>query len=148
MPGETGTSDKMQANSICSMPVLLGFCIGNGASYAALYISGLVFLWVLVAQGVAPDQVYARAYESTPYLIYAHILGFVTTATGGYWTARLSSTNPLRRTLFAGILMSVFVVAQLAIPYDLPIPWWSQLASVLIPIPAFIAGMLWWKHRA
>jgi hypothetical protein len=141
-------SSEIEPNRVCTMPVLLGFCIGNGASYAALYLSGLVFLWVLVAQGVAPEQVYARAYQSTPYLVYAHILGFLTTMPGGYWTARLSSGSPVRRTLLASALMSAFVVAQLAIPYDLPIPWWSQIASVVTPIPAFIAGMLWWKHRA
>jgi hypothetical protein len=141
-------SGEIEPNPVRTMPVLLGFCIGNGASYAALYISGLVFLWVLVAQGVPPEEVYARAYQSTPYLVYAHILGFLAMAPGGYWTARLSSGSPVRRTLFAGALMSSFVVAQLAIPYDLPIPWWSQVASVVTPIPAFIAGMLWWKHRA
>jgi len=130
------------------LPTLIAFVIGVGASYSALYLSGLIFLWVLVAQGVPPEQTYARAYESTPYLIYAHTLGFVTTSVGGYWAARLSPNQALRVTVKAGLLASAFAFAQLSLPYDLPIPWWSQLASIAIPLPAFIAGMTWQRHRA
>lgn len=136
----------MRANK--TVPMVVGFCVGVGGSYVALFTSGLIFLWVLIAQGIAPENVYAQAYQSTPYLIYAHILGFVTTAPGGYWTARLSSDGTLWQVIFAGSLMTIFAFVQLAIPYELPIPWWSQIASVVTPIPAFVAGMYLWKHRA
>jgi hypothetical protein len=47
--------------------------------------------------------------------------------------------------LLAGLLLSLFAFAQLLIPYEVPNPTWSRIASVVIPVPAFLLGALWWR---
>ena len=129
-----------------SVAVLLGAAIGNGISYAVLFICGLVFLWVLTAQGVPTQELYSRAYQSNSYLIFAHIVGLVCLLPGGFWTARLSRERPLFNALLAGLLISALALTQNLAPYNLPIPLWSRIASAVIPIPAFLLGAFWWRR--
>jgi hypothetical protein len=128
--------------------ILLGFSIGNGVSYAFLYIFGTVFLWILSAQGVPSQELYSRAYQSTEYLILAQSVALLTIIPGGYWCARLSPKNHIANALIAGLLLSLFSFVQLLIPYDVPNPTWSRIASVVIPVPAFLFGALWWRKYA
>lgn len=132
---------------LTAMPIVIGFCIGNGASYAILYVSGLAFLWILVAQGVTPQHAYAQAFQSNSYLLYTHALAFFATAFGGYWTARLSQRDPVWHALFAGVGMLLFGVVQFAVPYELPVPSMSRLITIVSPVPAFLFGALWWKGQ-
>jgi hypothetical protein len=126
--------------------VLIGASIGNGISYAVLSVSGLAFVWVLAAGGVPAQEIYSRAYQSTGYLIFAHLLGLICLVPGGYWTARFSTERQLGNAVFAGILLSLFSLLQTFVPYNTPIPLWSQLASVLIPVPAYLLGAYIWRR--
>jgi hypothetical protein len=126
--------------------VLISAAIGIALSYVILFIFGLIFLWVLVVQGVPANQSYARAYESTSYIVFAHGVGFLCLLPGGLWTAKLSSSLPIRNAAVAGVLVAVFAAIGNLIPYDLPIPFWSRIASILLPVPAFICGALL-QHR-
>ena len=128
--------------------VLIGAAIGCGISYAVLLIFGLVFLWILVAQGVPSQELYARAYQSTGYLVFAHLTSVFCLAPGGYWSTRLDPTNSLVSAVIAGALVSVFSMTSNLLPYELPIPMWSRILSVVIPIPAFSIGALWWRREA
>jgi hypothetical protein len=129
-----------------SVAVVFGAAIGNGIAYTVLSGCGLVFLWVLVAQGVPTRELYSRAYQSNSYLIFAHVVGLGCLLPGGYWTARLSREGPIRNAGLAGILISVFSLTQNLVPYNLPIPFWSRVASAAIPIPAFLLGALYWRR--
>jgi ABC-type methionine transport system permease subunit len=123
-----------------STAVFIGAAIGMALSYVVLFIFGLIFLWTLVAQGVPGNESYARAYESTPYLVFAHLVGFLCLLPGGLWIARLSAHTSIRHALYAGLLVALFSLIGNLVPYYLPIPFWSKVASVLLPVPAFILG--------
>jgi hypothetical protein len=142
------TTTKTQNNqSQCSSltAILVGFSVGNGVSYFFLYVFATAFLWVLAAQGVPSQELYSRAYQSTAYLIFAQSVALLTIIPGGYWCARLSPRNAMVNALLAGLLLSLFAFAQLLIPYEVPNPTWSRIASVVIPVPAFLLGALWWR---
>ena len=123
-----------------STAVFIGAAVGMALSYVVLFVFGLIFLWALVAQGVPGNESYARAYESTPYLVFAHLVGFLCLLPGGLWTARLSANTSVRHALYAGLLVTLFALIGNLVPYYLPIPFWSKIASVLLPIPAFLIG--------
>jgi hypothetical protein len=143
----SAAAENTRPGSGRSVAVLVGAAIGNGIAYAVLSISGLVLLWVLTAQGVPAQELYSRAYQSNAYLLFAHFVGLVCLLPGGYWAARLSREGPVLSALLAGSLVSVFTLAQNFVPYNFPIPLWSRVASIAIPIPAFALGALW-RHRA
>jgi len=131
-----------------AIAVVIGAAIGNGLSYAVLFVSGTVFLWVLVLSGVPANDVYSRAYESTPYLLFAHTLGFAFLVPGGIWAAKLSYHSHLRNALLAGLLVALFTLLSNFVPYYLPIPWWSRTLSVVAPIFAFLLGALLQRRAA
>jgi hypothetical protein len=79
-----------------AMAILLGAAIGNGIAYAVLSVCGVVFLWVLTAQGVPAQELYVRAYQSNSYLLFAHVVGLVCLLPGGYWGARAVRAIPRR----------------------------------------------------
>ena len=128
--------------------VLIGAAVGVGISYAVLFLSGLIFLWVLTTQGVPIQELYSRAYQSTPYLAFAHAFGFLCLVPGGYWSARLSITKPLLTAVLAGSLVTAFSLSTNLLPYELPIPLWSRIVSVVSSVPAFCLGALWWQRAA
>ena len=128
--------------------VLIGAAIGNGISYAVLFVFGLVFLWSLALQGVPTQDLYVKAYQSTSYLAFAHIVGFLCLIPGGYWSARLSPNKPLLAALLAGGIVAAFTATTNLIPYELPIPLWSRITSVVAAIPAFGLGAAWWRRAA
>jgi hypothetical protein len=130
-----------------SAAVLIGAAVGSALSYVVLFIFGLVFLWVLVAQGVPGNESYARAYESTTYLAFAHAVGFICLLPGGYWASRLSQRRHSRNAALAGAMVAVFAVIGNLVPYYLPVPLWSRIASIILPIPAFLLGA-WLQRRA
>ncbi len=131
-----------------AIAVVIGAAVGNGLSYSVLFVSGLVFLWILVLSGVPANDAYSRAYESTPYLLFAHALGFACLVPGGSWAAKLSYHAPVRNALLAGLLVALFTLLSNFVPYYLPIPWWSRLASVAAPVPAFLLGALLQRRAA
>jgi hypothetical protein len=128
--------------------VVIGAAVGNGLSYAVLFTCGLVFLWVLVFSGIPANDAYAKAHESTAYLLFAHSLGFACLVPGGVWTAKLSLDSHVRNALWAGVLVSLFAFLANFVPYYVPIPWWSRIASVALPVPAFLLGALLHRHAA
>ncbi|HEV6968675.1 hypothetical protein [Roseateles sp.] len=119
---------------------LLGAAVGIASSYVVLFISGLVFVWALVWSGVPENESYARAYESTAYLAFAHALGFVCMLPGGLWAARFSERAHTRNAAIAGLLVALFALTANLVPYYLPVPLWSKVASTILPIPAFMLG--------
>jgi hypothetical protein len=131
-----------------AVAIVIGAAIGNGLSYAVLFVLGLLFLWVLVAQGVSGNDSYAKAYESNSYLLFAHAVSFLCLLPGGAWTAKLSEASRVRNAALAGLLVALVGVLGNLVPYDLPIPLWSRLATALLPVPAFVVGALWQTRAA
>ncbi len=123
--------------------IVIGAAIGNGLSYAVLFVFGLIFLWTLVAGGIPGNEAYVQAYESTAYLLFAHAVGFLCLLPGGAWTAKLSGRSCIRNAAIAGCLVAVVALLSNLVPYYVPIPFWSRLASVLLPVPAFVMGAMW-----
>lgn len=128
--------------------VVVGAAVGSGVSYAVLFVSCQVFLWILAAQGVPTQALYAQVCESTPYLVFAQSLGFLCLVPGGYWSARFCSTSPVRTALLSGCLVAAFALLSNLMPYELPTPLWSRIASAVLPVPAFCLGALWWQGTA
>jgi hypothetical protein len=128
--------------------VLIGAAIGNGISYAVLFVFGLVFLWSLALQGVPTQDLYVKAHQSTSYLAFAHVVGFLCLIPGGYWSARLSPHKPLLTALLAGGIVAAFTATANLIPYELPIPLWSRITSVVTAFPAFALGAAWRQRAA
>lgn len=126
-------------------PIWQGACIGLGAFYLPGVVISTVFLWILVSQGVSINQVYVEFYKTESFTITCHVIGFVAMSYGGYWSAKLSSRNPVWHAFIAGILVSMMASTSLMSPYELPIPSWSKFISVVCPTVAYVFGALWFK---
>src|SRR5262249_36777958 len=98
--------------------------------------------------GVSGNNAYARAHESTLYLVFAHLVGFLCLLPGGLWAAKLSTSSQIRNAVLAGVLVAAFAFLGNLVPYSLPIPFWSRVASVLLPVPAFILGAMLQRRAA
>jgi hypothetical protein len=122
--------------------VLTGASIGNGIAYAVLAALGMGYFWLLVLQGVPTEALYAHAFASTYYLVFAHAVGFMCLVPGGYWSARLSPNSGIAAALWAAATLAALSALDLLAPYELPIPAWSRVASLLEPFPAFWLGAL------
>ncbi len=127
--------------------ILAGVALGGGASYIILTLTGLCFFWLLTAQGVPAQELYSRAYQATGYILVAHLIGACCLAYGGFWTARLSSSLGIAGAVVAGALLTGFTLLQMLLPYELPIPAWSQALSLVLPVPAYALGA-WWHQRS
>jgi hypothetical protein len=141
MQPESSTLSKPTA----AIAVVVGAAVGYGLSYAVLFTSGLVFLWGLVFSGIHPNEAYAKAYESTAYLVFAHMIGFACLVPGGLWAAKLSQSSATRNAFAAGVVVIFFAALANLVPYYLPIPYWSRVVSLLAPVPAFLLGA--YMHR-
>ncbi|MFT3735286.1 MAG: hypothetical protein QM776_09705 [Rhodocyclaceae bacterium] len=139
-PSGTTTDSQLVA-------IVIGAAIGNGISYTVLFIMGLVFLWVLAMQGVPAQETYMQAYQSVPYLVSCHTIGFLCLIPGGYWSARLSRNRHLMTAALAGGLVVLFALMANLLPYELPVPFWSRVVSVVASIPAYLLGAKLWQRR-
>jgi hypothetical protein len=126
--------------------VFVGAAIGNGTAYAVLFIFGLIFMWGLAAQGIPSNELYARAYQSTIYLIFAHVVGLLCCLPGGYWSARLSRDSPYFNSFLAAGLVVLVTFAAYLMPYEVPIPFWSRVTSLIAPFAGFLLGAHWWRR--
>jgi hypothetical protein len=120
--------------------VLIGASIGNGIAYAVLALLGMGYFWLLAMQGVPTEQLYAHAFASTYYLVFAHAVGSVCLVPGGYWSARLSPNAGTAAALWAAAIVAALAALDHLAPFELPIPAWSRVASLLAPFPAFWLG--------
>jgi hypothetical protein len=128
--------------------IIIGAAIGIGIAYLVLSPIDQAYFWILTFQGVPTDALYARAFQNTPYVVVTHVIGFVCCMPGGFWSARLSRRNPVRNAILAGIAITVFTAIQSIVPFPVPVPMWSQWATILIPLPAFFAGGFLWQRSA
>jgi hypothetical protein len=103
---------------------------------------------VLALQRVPAQEIYAKAYQSTAYLVFAHVVGFMCLLPGGYWSARLSPSKPRLAALFAGCIVAVLSGAAFFMPFELTVPFWSRVTSVVAAVPAFAFGAAWWQRAA
>ncbi|GAA5165542.1 hypothetical protein [Viridibacterium curvum] len=146
-PPKSGLEEPSDTTDSRFVAIVLGAVIGNGICYSVLYIFGLAFLWVLAMQGVPAQETYMQAYQSVPYLLACHTLGFLCLIPGGYWCARLSRDRHLMNAALAGVLMLLFNLTANLYPYDLPIPFWSRVVSLAASIPPFLIGAALWQRR-
>jgi len=128
--------------------VAVGAAIALGVAHAVLSLFGLGIYWILTLQGVPPQQLYARANQWTEYVVFAHFVSFVCVMVGGYWSARLSPEEPILTALLAGCLLMAFLASGHLAPYDPPIPVWSRVATLLVPVPACVLGALCWQRTS
>jgi hypothetical protein len=134
--------------SRAGVAIVIGAAIGNGIAYAVLFVLSLAFVWVLTLQGVKAPELYVRMGQSTSYLVLAHAAGFVSLLPGGYWSARLNPNRPLLAATGAGGIVVALTIASFLLPYDLPLPLWSRVTSVVDVIPAFVLGALWRRRSS
>ena len=128
--------------------ILVSAVIGNGTAYTILLLLGLAYAWVLLLTGVPIQELYAREAQSVGFLAFAHVVGFACLVPGGVWSARISPATPSFTAVMAGLLVSIFAISQFLVPYETPVPMWSRVASVVLPIPAFLLGSLWQQRVA
>ncbi|ODU46710.1 hypothetical protein [uncultured Aquimonas sp.] len=135
-----------QATRLRITAVLVGAAIANGIYFGVMSVLGLGYFWLLVLQGVPTDQLYAHAYASTPYIAFAHVVGFACMVPGGYWSARLSPNAGKAAAQWAAVVLSALAALDYLSPYEFPVPLWSRLASLLGPFPAFWFGAVLWSR--
>lgn len=128
-------------------PVFIGLLMGAGSAYLLMSLTGQVCFWWLALTGTPIADLYRRAYDSMPFMVVEHTMGFACMATGGYWAARMSAGRSSSVALVAGAIFTVFTVVQYITPYSLPIPFWSQALSVLLPIPGYLVGASVFRRR-
>lgn len=134
IPGSSGTA------------ALIGAAIGNGISYAVLYVITIIFLWVLTWQGVSVQDLQVKLYQSMAFLVVAHSVGFLCLIPGGYWSARLRPQKPMATALLAGGIVAMFTAITNILPYEDTTPVWSRIVSVVSIFPAFAFGAALWQR--
>lgn len=134
------------ANSFSPVAVLIGAAVGNGILYAVVSTTALIFLWHLTYQGVSPGNLYAKAYESTGYWIFQHVMTLLCLIPGGYWSAKLGPQSPYRHAFASGAVFTLFMVIHFFYPFEIPHPIWSRPLLLVTTIPAFLLGARWWRN--
>jgi len=129
-------------------PIASSFLIGCGLMMVISVAISYVFLWSWVAQGVPTEQLYVRLFASSAYLSLAHFAGFSGLVASGYWAIRLDPERQLSTAFWAGTAYLAFEVVSSVTPYNNPTPLWSQILSLVAPIPAFLLGGVWARRKA
>lgn len=120
--------------------ITIGFAIALGFSLGTTNLITLAYYWILTTQGVAPQDLFRYTLQSQAYLATFHILGFLTIIPGGFWAARLGQSRQMSNAAFTGLLYSIYVILGSIAPFPIPIPRWSFLLSIVIPLVACITG--------
>ena len=128
--------------------IFVGAAIGNGTCYAVLFMFGTIFMWMLTAQGVPSHELYVRANQSSTFLILVHVVAVLCCLPGGYWSAKLGPEKPYVNSLLAAGVVAFLTFAAYFVPYELPIPFWSRVVSVVSPFAGFLLGARWWRRCA
>ncbi len=81
-------------------------------------------------------------------MVFASAVAFMCYIPGGYWSARLSQSNPLVTALLAGAIVGAFSAITNLMPYELPIPTWFRIAGMVVPLPSFALGAVLWRRVA
>ncbi len=137
-----------QAPAPLLVPVFVGTSVGTGSYYLTANVVGFAFMWWLTATGTPLARLYREVYANVPFVLASHVLASACMALGGYWAARIDATGRRRPALLCAVATIVLVLLQDALPYDLPIPGWSRIASLVLPIPLYLAGAALWRRRA
>lgn len=128
--------------------IFVGASVANGLAYVVMQVPSYVYFWLLRWQGIPLEALFMRAAQSVPLLLLDHALGILCCMPGGYWAARLGVDRPLKCAgLAACAVSSVAVLLITCIPYPNPVPFWSQIASVLTPFPGCWLGAFWWCSK-
>ena len=140
--------EEMQPSSSGLKAVIIAAAVGNGILYFAASVLAWAYMWHLSAQGATGMDLYLPLYQSTGYLLVAHVIGVFAMLTGGYWCARLSNDRRLFRAAMAGLIIVVQVILHLTSPHGQPYPFWTCVASLVMPIPVYVAGAMLWRRPA
>ncbi len=128
--------------------VVVGAAVGYGLVYVALVLINFGYFWTLTLQGVPQEELYYRALGSTAFLLFGHLAMCPCMVAGGYWSSRLSPGGAVGAALSSAALVAALALLDMFGPFDLPIPFWSRVLSLVLPFPAFWLGaMLWRRHR-
>lgn len=116
----------------------IGAVLGGYLAYLILSIIGGVILALSF-----PGVVSSGILEPTPgYLVGSLIFSFIFAVVSGYITASIAQSAIITHALGLGVLMVVLGLISLIIGSN-PQPIWSQIVSLIIPIPSvYLGGMM------
>src|SRR5262245_28199179 len=104
--------------------VVVGFLVDIGISMCLAIAIGVVMGIGLVKKGVKPDQVNDRLMQDQAFLIISMVLGFASTAVGGYVAGRMAGRSELLHGALVGVIGILIGLAFIGSS-----PLWYTIAS-------------------
>jgi hypothetical protein len=95
---------------------------------------------------VPSHELYAQISQSSAYLAFGHGLAVLGCVPGGYWSARLGPEKPYFHSFVSGGIVALLTLTAYIVPYELPIPFWSRVVSVVTPFAGFLLGAQCWRR--
>lgn len=122
--------------------ILSGFALDFIGSQIASAIVVVPFAAALAARAVPVEQIEARLYSSSTFLLFIFVISSVFTIAGAYLAAHMAPGDEIRHALAVGVIgLLLGVVALSAQPKILPI-WYNIAAFALILPCAYLGGTL------
>lgn len=123
--------------------VLLGTLVDIAGTLVVGIIIAMIALGMYVSDGGDIDTFEGDIYSNTLLLLFAMTLGFGFTVLGGYIAGRIAGGSPLFNASLvglAGIIIGLFFWGEG--------PLWSDIAGILLSIPAaYLGGMIAVKRK-
>jgi hypothetical protein len=120
--------------------VFFGLTVACGCYYLAGSLAGWTYAWALVLTGTPVAHLAIDLYSSPPFLLFCHALAAASAVTGGFWATRVDDSHARRPAFICGVLSVLLGLVLQATPFDLPIPTWSRLLGLVLPIPMYLVG--------
>ncbi|MBC3935514.1 hypothetical protein H8K47_09085 [Undibacterium sp. CY7W] len=126
--------------------VLFGATASCGLSNAIVFAVTSGYFWLNNTPGVPATASDVSTLAFTLTLIGAHLLSLIGPLAGGGWLAKLSASGLTRNTLLASLFAAGLCVWLQRLPHDLPVPLWSSIATLVLPLFALPLGVWLYKR--
>ncbi len=129
-----------------SSAVLFGAMVSCGLSNAIVFAVTSGYFWLHNTPGVPATASDVSTLAFTLTLIGAQVLSLIGPLAGGGWVVKLSASGLSRNTLLASLFAAGLCVWVQRLPHDLPVPLWSSIATLALPLFALPLGVWLYKR--
>jgi hypothetical protein len=125
---------------------LLAGCAGYGAAFTLGSLLSPLWQHWLIGSGVPIERLYDEFGGSLPVNLVSQLLTALAGVLAGYLAARYSRGVPLLHAAAATIPIYIIALASHLGVYPSPFPLWSNVLSVLLPLPCALVGAGLWRR--
>ncbi len=129
-----------------SAAIVFATMVSSGLSNIVLFCVTSGYFWLHNTPGVPATASDVSTLAFTLTLIGAHLLSLIGPLAGGGWVVKLSASGLTRNTLLASLFAAGLCVWLQRLPHDLPVPLWSSIATLVLPLFALPLGVWLYKR--